>query len=239
MSIFYESAISGHGRLNFLSFGVQNMKVIQSKPTFGRFSQAIAASTVLILGSLLLAAQASAGLVNLALNKPATASSTWDTPSYQIAYGNDGNPNTPWNGGTHIAWWQVDLGSVRSIDHITVTASDGPNYHMTFQVSWSTDGSNWTIVNPSWSTGTGTNWSFTFPMFNVAMRYVRYQTLGDAGSDWAGLGELEAIGDSSTVVAAPAPVPTLSDWAQYTIAFMLLFVGGWYLRRAKPTGGTR
>jgi hypothetical protein len=209
------------------------MKVTQSRPTFGRFSRAIAASTVLMLGSLLLAAQASAALVNLALNKPATASSTWGSPSYEIAQGNDGNPNTAWNAGTHVAWWQVDLGSVVSVDHINVTASDGPSYHMTFQVSWSTDGSTWTIVNPSWSTGTGLNWSFTFPVSNVGMRYVRYQTLGDSGSDWAGLGELEAIGDNAIVVADPAAVPTLSDWAQYTVALMLLLVGGWYMRRAK------
>lgn len=208
------------------------MEINQSKPNYGRFSRTIATSTVLILGSLLFAAQASAALENLALNKPATASATWNTPSYQIANGNDGNPNTPWNGGTHVAWWQVDLGNVFSIDHIDVTGSDGPGYHMTFQVSWSTDGSNWTIVNPSWSTGTGTNWFFTFPVSNAGMRYIKYQTLGDSGSDWALLWEFEAFG-SNTVVAAPANVPTLSDWAQYIIALMLLFVGGWSLRRAK------
>jgi hypothetical protein len=45
-----------------------------------------------------------------------------------------------------------------------------------------------------------------------------------------------AVSCTDNPVAATTPVPTLSEWAQYVLALMLLLAGGWYLRRTKDRG---
>jgi RHS repeat-associated protein len=64
--------------------------------------------------------------VNLALGKPASQISTWSTATANL--GVDGNTNGNWTDGSVATtlyesnpWWQVDLGSVRSIGSIQVS----------------------------------------------------------------------------------------------------------------------
>lgn len=140
----------------------------------------------------LLTSAAGAQLVNIAQGRPATASGSYGGNGYTIESGNDGNPATWWNGGTHAAWWQVDLESMAAIDMLTVSAGDGPGYHITFEISASDDGLNWHDVVGA--TGSGNPWDFSFETPGLQARFLRYTTLGDGGSDWASLGELAAFG---------------------------------------------
>ena len=66
------------------------------------------------------------GSVNIALNKPATQSSTWTTPgiSYPADKAVDGDVDTFTNTAQdqHPSWWKVDLQDVYSIGKIVIYA---------------------------------------------------------------------------------------------------------------------
>jgi hypothetical protein len=158
-----------------------------------------------LTASLLSTGLAHASLINLALDKPATASSSYEQNGYALAKGNDGDLNTIWNGGAWGAWWQVDLQSALSVDRIVVNAMDGPGYHIHFEVEESLDGSVWDVVGND--VGTGNPWSFTYNTPGLTTRFIRYTTFAEGGSDWATLAELQAIGtQGSTTVPEPATV---------------------------------
>ena len=125
---------------------------------------------------------------NLARGKPASASGAYT--SNVASRGNDGDPATIWNGGTHQACWKVDLQGVQAVQRIVVSSQQfGAGGNKTvFQVSSSVDGASWTPVGPSY-TAQGDK-TFTIPANGARMRHVRYCTI--AGStQWATLGELQ------------------------------------------------
>ena len=66
------------------------------------------------------------GSVNIALNKPATQSSTWiaESVKYPADRAVDGNGNTFTNTAQdqHPSWWKVDLQDVYSIGRIVILA---------------------------------------------------------------------------------------------------------------------
>lgn len=174
-----------------------------------------------LLASLATASSVAAASVNLALGQPASASSSWPGYSgqYAVANGNDGRLDTAWNGGTWAAWWQVDLQVPQSINLVTVASGDGPGYHISFQLSSSTDGTQWSNLG-ALTTGSGPAWSFSFDTSGQAMRYIRYTTLGDTGSDWATLAELQAVG--------AVPEPAASGLMAAGLAML-----GWAARRRR------
>jgi hypothetical protein len=98
--------------------------------------------TLALAALCLLAPLASGATINYALNKPATASSSY----LGAGGGNDGLLSTAWVAWGADAWWQVDLEAIVAIDDIAVFNADGGGYHTTFQLSSSTDGS--TCVAP-------------------------------------------------------------------------------------------
>ena len=69
------------------------------------------------------------GLISVALNKPATQSSTWTTPtiSYPADKAVDGDLNSFTNtaDNQHPSWWKVDLQDGYSIGRIVITAPVG------------------------------------------------------------------------------------------------------------------
>lgn len=144
--------------------------------------------------------------VNYALNKAVTVSGSYgDFNGWYPENGNDGDVATFWNGGAHAAWWQVDLGAISSIDYVKVFSLDSPGsvFHITFQLSSSTDGLDWSDIGPQ-TVGSGDAWNYSFDTNSESMRYIRYTTLGDSGSDWAILAELQAIGVNDAQVPEPA-----------------------------------
>ena len=66
------------------------------------------------------------GSVNLALNKPATQSSTWTTQDQSFtadkAVDGDQNSYSYTADDQHPIWWEVDLQDIYSIEKITIIA---------------------------------------------------------------------------------------------------------------------
>ena len=159
----------------------------------------------------LLAPCASGAVINYALDKPATASSSYsDGVTWDIQFGNDGRLDRGWNGGTFAAWWQVDLQASYAIDSIWVAGGNNPGLHVTFDLSSSTDGSVWAPIGlrtTGAQPGYDIPWTFSFPTAGEQMRYVRFTTLGDAYSDWGNLIELQANGSDSGTGGGQVPEP--------------------------------
>lgn len=156
--------------------------------------------TLALAALCLLAPLASGATINYALNKPATASSSY----LGAGGGNDGLLSTAWVAWGADAWWQVDLEAIVAIDDIAVFNADGGGYHTTFQLSSSTDGSTWSPIGAQ-TTGAGALYTFNFPTNGAEMRYIRYTTIGESGSDWGALIELQAFGSDQPQDQAPEP----------------------------------
>ena len=137
---------------------------------------------------------------NFALGQPATANSLVGGGVYAIAYGNDGNLNTYWAGGPGPTWWQVDLGQSVSINHIVI---DGGATNI-FDVQYSLDDSQWSVVPGSSQTGFGYAWEMSFNLVPAtSMRYVRYNVFAFS-ADGAALAELQAFG-TADLAGVPEP----------------------------------
>ncbi len=133
---------------------------------------------------------------NLALNKPATASS--HTQNYTPANAVDGNSSTYWESANNAfpQWIQVDLGAATSISRIVLKlpppAAWGPRTQ-TLSVSGSTTGSSFTTILPTngyaFSPATGNQVTLTFPA--TSPRYVRLTFTGNTGWPAGQLSEYE------------------------------------------------
>ncbi|MBD8079411.1 discoidin domain-containing protein [Cellulosimicrobium arenosum] len=116
---------------------------------------------------------------NIALDKTATASSfdPWNG-DYSPARAIDGDQGTRWAsewGAT--AWYQVDLGSVQSFDHLQLVWEAA--YGKSYEVQTSNDGSSWTTVE----TVTGGNGGVDDVDVSGTGRYVRLN-LTERGTEW-------------------------------------------------------
>jgi hypothetical protein len=102
---------------------------------------------MLLLGGLFLPAAvpaaraATCGTTNLALNQPATASST-DNASFPASAAVDGNTGTRWSSAfSDPQWLEVDLGSSQAICQVVLTWATA--YATAFQIQVSPDGTTW------------------------------------------------------------------------------------------------
>jgi hypothetical protein len=110
---------------------------------------------------------ASCGSTNIALNRPATASSL-ENAGFPAADAVDGNTGTRWSSAfSDPQWLEVDLGSVQSICQVTLDWETA--YGKAFQIQTSTDGSTWTSI---YSTTTGTGGTQTLTVSGSG-RYIR------------------------------------------------------------------
>ena len=89
--------------------------------------------------------------VNVALNKPATASSTNSSNTASKAV--DGSTSTYWRSGTlstnTIAWWRVDFGSAQSINRVVIkwrSSYYAKQYDIQVSSDNNTSPTNWTTV---------------------------------------------------------------------------------------------
>lgn len=145
--------------------------------------------------------------VNLALNKPATASSTVSAeraPAKAV----DGNIDTYWRNGSLISpqtsWLRVDLQSPQMISR-GVVKWRGSYYAKKYQFQVSTDNLNWTTVFIN-NAGTSGTHNFTFPGVNA--RYVRlYMT--ELSSENYRLNELEVYAGAGAL--AQTSITTFPD----------------------------
>ncbi len=133
--------------------------------------------------------------VNLALNKPATASSTSgsNTPSRAV----DGSTSTYWRSGSisssTLTWLRVDLQSAASLTRLVIKWN-GSYYARNYQAQVSNDNVNWSTVYAD-NSGNGGNDDFSFGA--VTARYVRiYMTKNNKSSER--INELEVYGTASS-----------------------------------------
>ena len=111
---------------------------------------------------------AGGGPTDLALNQPASASSS-QSASYAPNLANDGNSSTRWSSSfTDNQWWQVDLGSQKQVD--TVSLNWEGAYASSYKIQVSSDGT--TFTDAATVSNSAAGWKTT--VFGpVTARYVR------------------------------------------------------------------
>jgi hypothetical protein len=133
---------------------------------------------------------------NLALNRPATATST--NQSYTAANAVDGNAATYWESANN-AFPQsvtVDLGTARSVSRVVLKLPPSSAWQtrtQTLTVLGSTNGASWTTVKPSagytFNPGSGNTVTVTFAA--TSQRYLRLTVTGNSGWPAGQLSEFE------------------------------------------------
>ena len=153
--------------------------------------------------------------VDLALNQPATASS-FEKTGDEASRANDGNSATRWSSGfIDDQWWQVDLGTARSVGAISLNWEAA--YAVRYQILTSTDGTNFTVATTENITGPG--WRATTFATRTA-RYVR--VLGLQRAILAGISFWDARIYDTTGNQPPVAVATAtpaSGTAPLTVTF--------------------
>ncbi|MCJ8010311.1 endo-alpha-N-acetylgalactosaminidase family protein [Paenibacillus sp. KQZ6P-2] len=133
---------------------------------------------------------------NIALKKPATASSEQSGNTAVMA--NDGLTSTRWcvsNPSTE-QWWKVDLGTQYDVTSSKITWETASST-MKYKIEVSTDGENWTTTVDKWNTPvTQSMTEDTWSAKNV--KFIKVTALG-INPAWAGFREFEAYGAKSTV----------------------------------------
>lgn len=140
---------------------------------------------------------------NLALNKPATASSVESGTSFTANLAVDGNTGTRWSSAASDPQWiRVDLGSTTSISRVVLRWEAA--YGKSYQIQTSNDDVNWTTI---YSTTTGDGGVDDLTGLSGSGRYVRmYGTV--RGTAWGySLWELEVYGTGGPT-ATPTPTRT-------------------------------
>ncbi|WP_314587815.1 endo-alpha-N-acetylgalactosaminidase family protein [Paenibacillus terrigena] len=138
---------------------------------------------------------------NIALKKPATASS--QQSSNTAVMGNDGQTSTRWcvSDPSTEHWWKVDLGAQYDVTGSKITwesASSTTKY----RVEVSSDGVTWQKMVDKW--GTPVTESITADTWSAEkVKFIRVTALG-VGTTWAGFREFEAYGAKSLVVDTTA-----------------------------------
>ncbi len=132
---------------------------------------------------------------NLALNQPASASSTdgSNTPNKAV----DGSTTTYWrSGSSSTSWLRVDLGSEQTVGR-AVVKWNGSYYAKKYQFQVSSDNTNWTAVYTNTSGTSGTN-QFTFAQ--TTARYVRLYMTKNNKSSYR-VTELEVYSSAASALA--------------------------------------
>ncbi|KAA1177316.1 endo-alpha-N-acetylgalactosaminidase family protein, partial [Paenibacillus sp. B2(2019)] len=138
---------------------------------------------------------------NIALKKPATASSQQSGNS--AAMGNDGQTSTRWstNDPSTEQWWKVDLGVQYDVTGSKMTWESASGT-MKYRIEVSSDGQTWNETVNKWDTPvtqsvTEDTWSANH------VKFIKVTALG-INPAWAGFREFEAYGAKSTVVDTTA-----------------------------------
>ncbi len=148
---------------------------------------------------------------NLALNKPATASSnetTLLTPNLAV----DGNTTTRWASAfSDPQWLQVDLGATMSINRVVLNWEAA--YATTYQIQTSNDGATWTTIYSRTSGAGGIN---DLTGLSSSGRYVRMYGTARATVYGYSLYEFEIYGGASGPTATPTKTATTGPTATPT-----------------------
>ncbi|NBE80135.1 Hsp70 family protein [Micromonospora rubida] len=148
------------------------------------------------------------GTADVALGRPATASST-EGAGYPAANAVDGDTTSRWSSSTSgdPQWLQVDLGG--QVDVCGVSIQWESAHATAFQIQLSTDGTNWTNVH-STTTGEGGRQNLTV---SGTGRYLRVHGTARAGGNGYSIRDLDVhttSGSSAANVALPDAAPSVS-----------------------------
>ncbi|ELC8441365.1 discoidin domain-containing protein [Clostridium perfringens] len=146
---------------------------------------------------------------NLALNRPATASSYESRK--EANKGNDGDENTRWcaSNGNSNQWWQVDLEDVYNIDGVSIKWEKEAAYG--FSILVSEDGEEWrTVFNNNNNLVSEQLSEVVLSENNV--RYVKLQVNSlPASNVWASFFELKVFGEKSGIEKAKEELKLLIE----------------------------
>jgi hypothetical protein len=167
----------------------------------------LAGASLLLAGLVLPAAMpsasaASCGTTNLALGRPATASSA-ENGTFPAAAAVDGNAGTRWSSAfSDPQWIQIDLGSAQAICQVVLQWEAA--YARSFQIQTSPDGANWTSI---YSATTGAGGTQTLSVSGTG-RYIRmYGTV--RATQWGySLWEFGVYTTGPTPTPSPTPSPS-------------------------------
>ena len=142
------------------------------------------------------------GLEEKALGRATSASSsenaTWALPKNA----NDGAMNTRWSSAFRDnEWWQVDLGSRRSVSSVSVAFNQWA-WPRTYRVSTSTDGTSWVTAADGSLSAPGTA---TTTFVTRLTRYVRITGLTRGTPNGTSIEEAKVYGPADTVTPPPPP----------------------------------
>ena len=166
---------------------------------------------------------AACGTTNLAVNRPATASST-ESAAFPASAAVDGNTGTRWSSQfSDPQWLQVDLGSTQAICQVVLTWETASG--KAFQIQTSNDASTWTSI---YSTSTGPGGTQTLSVSGSG-RYIRmYGTARNTGYGYS-LWEFAVYGGGTspppptwnlvwqdTFSGAAGTAPSAADWIEDT-----------------------
>jgi hypothetical protein len=128
-----------------------------------------------------------------------SASQTGFPPSNVL----DNNLQTRWSNNGKGSWIQLDLGSSKNICSINIAWYKGDVRQNNFVISTSKDGSIYTIVLGSKSSGTTLNLEkYELPVTNA--RYVKVTVNGNTQNDWASITEAKVSIQNTTTTPPPS-----------------------------------
>ncbi len=169
---------------------------------------AIAATVIATLGWV--PAANAAGGPNLALGKPASASTV--NGGFTAGNLNDGNQGSYWESASAFPQWaQIDLGASTSIDQVVLKLPTGwGQRQQTVTVQGSADGGTFSSIVASagytFNPATGNTVTINFPA--TSTRYVRASISANSGWGAAQLSELEVYGATSSTTNLARGRPT-------------------------------
>jgi hypothetical protein len=133
---------------------------------------------------------------DLALGKPALASSEESAKGNLIQNGNDGNSATRWcaSSGAIPQWWEVDLGDAVTITNTQVMWEHNDPYQYVIEVS--SNQTSWTVVADK--TANSTPIQTSSDNFSAKGRYVRIVITGLQEGSWASFYEFQVFGSSDS-----------------------------------------
>jgi alpha-L-fucosidase len=133
---------------------------------------------------------------DIALGKPATASSEETAKGNLIRNGNDGDAATRWcaSSGDLPQWWAVDLGDSVTVTNAQIMWERNAAYQYVIEVS--TNQTNWTVVADK--SGNTALIQASSDNFSAKGRYMRVVITGLPGGAWASFFEFQVFGPSDS-----------------------------------------
>ena len=143
---------------------------------------------------------------NLALNKPATASSL-ENASYAAPNAVDGSATTRWSSQfSDPQWLQVDMGQTYNISQVSLTWENA--YATAYQIQVSNDATNWTSI---YTTTTGAGGTEKLTGLSGTGRYIRMYGTQRATQYGYSLWEFAVYGSSPNGTATATPTGTVTN----------------------------